>query len=95
MKHFSNLLVTEQFLSISVDGITKMVPMTSSTCLYLKFPKFKSPLDTKIIVDGIEILPKFQNQICYKDNFWSIGDKDLPFYQWLHKITNSCRLFTS
>lgn len=73
MKTFSDLQGTNLRLTVCVDGVTMSCDLHSTLV-------FKG--DSKVYIDGLEILPKYQ-YLCYKNNLHI----DQPFYIWLHHVT--------
>lgn len=73
MKNFSDLLATEFFLTITVNGQTTQVGLLT--------PLIFAQGDT-VLVDGNEILPRFQH-LCQHGRLTITQ----PFYQWLHDVT--------
>lgn len=73
MKNFSDLLATELYLDVTVNG--------KSTYKNLKDTLQFDATDT-VAIDGFEVLPKYQ--YLAKDNKLTI---DQPFYHWLHHVT--------
>lgn len=73
MKNFLELLDTKLVLNIEINGTLSSVDILSE----LKF----NANDT-VIVDGIEILPRYQH--LAQDNVLIINE---PFYTWYHRIS--------
>lgn len=73
MKNFSELLATNLKLTVSVNEVTTSAGLHD----HLKFN-----INDQVIVDGIEILPKYQYLAV--DNMLTIHE---PFYCWLHRVS--------
>ena len=80
MKNFSDLLATELHLVVSVNNTTYSVGWG----MPLEFNA-----NDHVIVDGIEILPRYQ--------YLAVDGKlttSVPFYQWYHKVSGQGWLLT-
>jgi hypothetical protein len=73
MKTFSDLLATDLYLDVTVNG--------KSICQNLNDTLQFDASDT-VSIDGFEILPRYQ--YLAENNKLTI---DKPFYQWLHHVT--------
>lgn len=74
MKNFSDLLATDLELSVVVDDREFSAGLHEPLKFYA---------DQHVVVDGIEILPKFWH--LSKDGVLLINE---PFYCWYHQATN-------
>jgi len=73
MKNFSELLATEQKLTVIVNGDAMEVGLHD----FLAFDA-----DTYVYVDDIEVLPKYRH--LAEHNMLTIAE---PFYCWYHRVS--------
>ena len=73
MKNYLNQLVTNLYLRVTVDNRNYFAPLHEN---------FQFSVDQTVIIDNIEILPKYQNLAVNR-----ILEINEPFYAWYHKIS--------
>lgn len=73
MKNFLDLLATDFKLDVTINGIYQAVELHNPLAFNV---------GDLVIVDGIEILPRYQNLAV--DNVLQISQ---PFYQWYHTVS--------
>lgn len=73
MKNFSDLLATDLYLEVTINGQTGRAELHDVLVFNLT--------DT-VVIDSIEILPNYN----YLSNN-GVLEINKPFYQWLHHIT--------
>jgi hypothetical protein len=80
MKNFLDLRATDLNLQVTINGKLHEVGL---------YAQLTFDVNDLVFVDGIEVLPKYQNLTT--DKVLQISE---PFYQWYHKVSGQGWLLT-